>query len=74
MEIFSNFCHAGASFHFLFLVICSTSPPGGNQVDGLPPAASFEKNYEKNDSSQMDPKFIQSHSWELPGLVGHQKT
>ena len=22
-------------------VICSTSPPGGNQVDGLPPAASL---------------------------------
>ena len=25
---------------FCFFLICSTSPPGGNQVDGLPPAAS----------------------------------
>ena len=23
------------------LCLCSTSPPGGNQVDGLPPASSF---------------------------------
>ena len=23
-------------------IICSTSPPGGNQVDGLPPASSSE--------------------------------
>ena len=27
---------------FCFFFICSTSPPGGNQVDGLPPAASLE--------------------------------
>ena len=27
--------------HFFIIIIksCSTSPPGGNQVDGLPPAA-----------------------------------
>ena len=24
----------------VFFPICSTSPPGGNQVDGLPPASS----------------------------------
>ena len=29
---------------FVFFTICSTSPPGGNQVDGLPPAASFQLN------------------------------
>ena len=27
--------------HSLFFPICSTSPPGGNQVDGLPPASSW---------------------------------
>ena len=26
------------------MLICSTSPPGGNQVDGLPPASSLKKN------------------------------
>ena len=31
-------CSVG--FLFFFFIICSTSPPGGNQVDGLPPAAS----------------------------------
>ena len=29
---------------FVCFLICSTSPPGGNQVDGLPPAASFDEN------------------------------
>ena len=36
--VLSVFCF---SFYKLFFLICSTSPPGGNQVDGLPPAASL---------------------------------
>ena len=34
--------------------IFSTSPPGGNQVDGLPPASSIEK-FEKSDHSRDSP-------------------
>ena len=30
---------------FSYLANCSTSPPGGNQVDGLPPAASLSYFY-----------------------------
>ena len=37
---FSSFCVLSCllGVGFLFVRLCSTSPPGGNQVDGLPPA------------------------------------
>ena len=31
----------GSFFSGIFVRLCSTSPPGGNQVDGLPPAPVF---------------------------------
>ena len=45
------------------------SPPRGNQVDGLPRAASFEKNHEKI----MFPKSIQDQSGIVAGFPAHQQ-
>ena len=49
-----------------FFTICSTSPPGGNQVDGLPPAASFHEKI-------SDSKSIKDQSEMIQGPPGHQK-
>ena len=39
--IFANWAwHSGRALWLSRLTVCSTSPPGGNQVDGLPPASS----------------------------------
>ena len=38
-----HFCTQLINREHDFHAICSTSLPGGNQVDGLPPASSFEE-------------------------------
>ena len=39
------------------LKICSTSPSGGNQVDGLPPASSFYLNFKLDSNLDSDSNF-----------------
>ena len=51
---------------FWFEKICSTSPPRGNQVDGLPRASS--------DKKMVDPDFVQDHSGKVPEGKGDLNT
>ena len=61
-------------FVSLSFLICSTSPPGGNQVDGLPPAASLDNFFDKNHKKMSDLKIIRKHYRKVPGAPGHQNT
>ena len=44
---------------------CSTSPPGGNQVDGLPPASSFETSTFHN----LCEHFCMSHNFQFFSIL-----
>ena len=51
---------------------CSTSPPGGNQVDGLPPAPSNTPAApvgRKHDPRLMNSFFFESHNFKLKNLL-----
>ena len=63
-------CVCSLFWLFCFPCICSKSLPRGNQVDGLPRAASFKNFHEK----MTFLKSIQDQSVMVPGSPGHEKT
>ena len=42
----------------LGVCVCSTSPPGGNQVDGLPPAPVFDLKFLNANLQILDQNYI----------------
>ena len=59
---------------FLVLFAVSTSPPGGNQVDGLPPAASLSLIHWVWKQSKRDQGLQWLHLWQCQMTKFHEKS